>query len=89
LLGFLLEWPTLLTVLMLPVLLVMYARLARGEEHEMQERFGNEWDLYSENTPAFIPRLRRSSPEMSVTRRRMVISLVGRQSVVACRQPPS
>jgi protein-S-isoprenylcysteine O-methyltransferase Ste14 len=69
LLGFLLQWPTLLTVLMFPVLLVMYARLARAEEHEMHEQFGNEWDVYAENTAAFIPRLRRPSPDEPLTPR--------------------
>ena len=30
--GFLLQWPTLLTLVMFPVLVVMYVRLARIEE---------------------------------------------------------
>ena len=36
LLGFLLQWPTLLTLLMFPVLLLMYGRLSITEEREMQ-----------------------------------------------------
>lgn len=54
--GFLLQWPTLLTVLMFPVLVAMYVRLARIEEREMRERFGAEYDAYAARTPAFLPR---------------------------------
>lgn len=32
--GFLLQWPTILTVPMFPILVVMYAHLARAEERE-------------------------------------------------------
>ena len=55
-LGFLLQWPTLLTLLMFPVLVVMYVRLARQEERSVRARFGNEWDLYEARAPAFFPR---------------------------------
>lgn len=54
--GFLLQWPTLLTLLMFPVLVVMYARLAMTEEQQVRERFGAEWDNYAARTPRFIPR---------------------------------
>jgi protein-S-isoprenylcysteine O-methyltransferase Ste14 len=57
LLGFLLQWPTLLTLLMFPVLLVMYGRLAATEEREMQTRFGTVFEHYAAQTPRFIPRL--------------------------------
>jgi protein-S-isoprenylcysteine O-methyltransferase Ste14 len=60
-LGFLLQWPTLLTVLMFPVLVLMYGRLARVEEREVREEFGSEWDVYAAKTPAFIPRLNSPS----------------------------
>ena len=59
LLGFLLQWPTLLTLLMFPVLLVMYARLAINEEAEMQQRFGAAFDAYAARTPRFVPSWRR------------------------------
>ncbi|MBN8492126.1 MAG: isoprenylcysteine carboxylmethyltransferase family protein [Burkholderiales bacterium] len=55
LLGFLLQWPTLLTLLMFPVLVVMYARLATSEEAEMRARFGAAWEAYAARTPRFIP----------------------------------
>src|SRR5262249_34373934 len=57
-LGFLFQWPTLLTLLMFPLLTTMYACLARREEHETRERFGSAWDEYAAHTPPFFPRLR-------------------------------
>jgi protein-S-isoprenylcysteine O-methyltransferase Ste14 len=58
LLGFLLQWPTLLTLVMFPILMAMYGRLAVTEEREMRERFGAEFDAYAARTPRFIPALR-------------------------------
>jgi protein-S-isoprenylcysteine O-methyltransferase Ste14 len=55
-LGFLVQWPTLVTLIMFPVLTYMYARLAKGEEREAQEQFGDQYRRYAERTPAFIPR---------------------------------
>ncbi len=60
--GFLLQWPTLLTLLMFPVLVVMYVRLARREEREVRAEFGSEYDRYAARVPAFIPRRSRSEP---------------------------
>ena len=63
--AFLLQWPTLLTVLMFPVLMVMYARLARREEREVAARFGDEYVRYARRTPAYFPRLRGLSEQRS------------------------
>ncbi len=60
LVGFLLQWPTLLTLLMFPVLLFMYARLAITEEAEMRKRFGAEFDAYAARTPRFLPSFRKA-----------------------------
>jgi methanethiol S-methyltransferase len=62
--GFLAQWPTLLTLIMFPVLVVMYVRLARHEERDALTAFGDEYREYMAATPAFIPRLRseRSLP---------------------------
>jgi protein-S-isoprenylcysteine O-methyltransferase Ste14 len=57
--GFLLQWPTLLTLLMFPVLVAMYVRLARAEEREALLAFGDEYRRYQATTPAWRPRLRR------------------------------
>lgn len=58
LVGFLLEWPTLLTLLMFPVLVVMYTRLARLEEREVRGQ-QPAYEEYAARVPAFIPRLTR------------------------------
>lgn len=57
-LGFLVQWPTLLTLVMFPILVVMYVRLARREEREVLTAFGETYARYAANTPAFFPRLR-------------------------------
>ena len=55
--GFLLQWPTLLTLAMFPLLVWMYVRLARSEEHEAVVEFGDAYLRYAAATPAFIPRV--------------------------------
>jgi protein-S-isoprenylcysteine O-methyltransferase Ste14 len=55
--GFLLQWPTLLTLAMFPILVFMYVRLARIEEREALEEFGADYEEYMADVPAFIPRL--------------------------------
>ena len=57
LLGFLLQWPTLLTLAMFPILLVMYWRLAITEETQMRKRFGAQYEAYAARTPRFVPSL--------------------------------
>lgn len=57
-LGFLLQWPTLLTLAMFPVLVVMYVRLSRAEERDSEKAFGQVWLDYASCTPAFFPRKR-------------------------------
>lgn len=56
-LGFLAQWPTLLTLAMFPVLAWMYARLAHAEEAEVRRRFGEDYDAYAQHVPAFVPRM--------------------------------
>ena len=57
--GFLLQWPTMLTLAMFPVLTVMYIRLARTEEQDAKGEFGDAYDRYASEVPGFIPRLSR------------------------------
>jgi protein-S-isoprenylcysteine O-methyltransferase Ste14 len=54
--GFLIQWPTLITLAMFPVLVTMYVRLARREERESLAAFAEEYARYAAATPAFIPR---------------------------------
>ena len=56
--GFLLQWPTILTLAMFPLLVWMYVRLAHTEEHEAHETFGNAYRRYVQRVPGFIPRFR-------------------------------
>jgi len=57
--GFLLQWPTLLTLLMFPVLVAMYVRLARAEEREALATFGDAYRRYMATTPGWLPRFAR------------------------------
>lgn len=56
--GFLLQWPTLITLVLYPVMLVAYARLARREERDSLQHFGPEYATYMRDVPAFVPRRR-------------------------------
>jgi methanethiol S-methyltransferase len=57
--GFLLQWPTILTLVMFPILAWMYVRLARSEEREVMAEFGDAYRRYADRTPAFLPKLSR------------------------------
>ncbi|MBI2751920.1 MAG: isoprenylcysteine carboxylmethyltransferase family protein [Betaproteobacteria bacterium] len=57
--GFLLQWPTLLTLVMFPALVFMYVRLARKEEQDAIAEFGEEYRNYMQTVPAFFPHLTR------------------------------
>lgn len=53
--GFLIQWPTLPTVVLFPILVVTYYRLARREEVEMTERLGERYATYRARTPMLLP----------------------------------
>lgn len=55
--GFNVQWPTILTLFMAPVLIVMYVRLARREDRELASRFGHRFTAYASRVPGFWPRL--------------------------------
>jgi protein-S-isoprenylcysteine O-methyltransferase Ste14 len=59
--GFLLQWPTLLTLIMFPILVFMYRRLARREEREALSGLGEDYRSYSSRTPAFVPHFGNTS----------------------------
>lgn len=63
--GFLLQWPTLLTLAMFPVLTVMYVRLARGEEKDAIAEFGDAYRRYAAEVPGFIPSFSRLRGQQS------------------------
>ncbi len=58
-LGWLLHWPTVLTLLLWPILAMAYVWLARREEQELASAFGDAYRGYSERTPRFFPLPRR------------------------------
>ncbi|MBF6613034.1 MAG: isoprenylcysteine carboxylmethyltransferase family protein [Chloroflexi bacterium] len=63
--GFLLQWPTILTLLMFPILVTMYVRLARREERDALREFGDEYVAYAQITPSFFPKFRSNRYESS------------------------
>jgi protein-S-isoprenylcysteine O-methyltransferase Ste14 len=55
--GFLLQWPTLVTLAMFPILVYMYVRLARREERDALAEFGEQYRSYMQAVPRFFPEL--------------------------------
>lgn len=55
--AFLIMWPTILTLILAPLLIGRYIVLAREEDRELEKEFGEEFRRYRENVPAFIPKL--------------------------------
>ena len=54
--GFLLQWPTLPTLVLFPVMIYLYRRLAIGEEREVASELPDLWPPYAVITPRFVPR---------------------------------
>ncbi len=59
--GMLIQWPTIITAAMWPILMFMYYRLARREEKEIEDRFGDQYVTYRQQVPMFWPRMVTSS----------------------------
>ena len=57
--GFLLQWPTFITLVMFPSPAAVYVRLAHREELEAAKEFGDVWTRYAAVTPRWFPRLAR------------------------------
>ena len=58
--GFLLQWPTLLTLIMFPILVFMYVRLAKYEEKLAVIEFGDVYRTYAAHTPGFFPKIAKA-----------------------------
>ncbi len=54
--GLMIQWPTLVTLLLWPIMIVVYYRLAMREERRMLELFGERYLEYRKSVPAFLPR---------------------------------
>lgn len=50
------HWPTIVSVAAFPVIVLAYTLLARKEERQMLEKFGDEYREYQRRVPMFIPR---------------------------------
>lgn len=59
--GFLFQWPTILTLAMYPILVVMYWRLALSEEKEVKAELGDVYREYAAQVPRFVPKWRVES----------------------------
>jgi protein-S-isoprenylcysteine O-methyltransferase Ste14 len=55
--GMLVEWMTLPLLLMFPIIIMMYVKLAKREEIDMVEEFGEDYKRYMEQTKMFIPKI--------------------------------
>jgi protein-S-isoprenylcysteine O-methyltransferase Ste14 len=53
--GWLLHWETTLTLLMYPILAIMYYLLALKEDRDLKNEFGDEYKVYAQKTPCFCP----------------------------------
>jgi methanethiol S-methyltransferase len=60
--GFLIQWPTLITLLMAPILIIRYIRLAKREEAAAMRRFPQEYRAYMARVPAWMPALTGGRP---------------------------
>ena len=54
--GWLLHWPTLLTLILFPILLIVYYRLSVSEDRVLAQSFGEAFETYRRKTPRFVPR---------------------------------
>lgn len=50
------HWPTIVSVVALPIIVGAYTWLARKEERQMLRTFGDEYRRYQRRVPMFIPR---------------------------------
>lgn len=64
--GFLIQWPTLITLIMWPFLVASYYRLARTEEKLAGEKFGLEYLEYKKRVPMFLPSLKKRRGDVNV-----------------------
>jgi protein-S-isoprenylcysteine O-methyltransferase Ste14 len=54
--GFLFQCPSVITLVMFPILVYMYMRLAQRQEQDSLAQFGEAYLGYMQRVPAFVPR---------------------------------
>jgi methanethiol S-methyltransferase len=64
-LGMAIMWTTVFTLILWPFFVLLYYRLAKQEEKEVEEQFGEEYREYKRTVPMFLPRLRHSAKQIS------------------------
>lgn len=52
--GWVIGWPTVLTLLLFPVLVIAYIHLARVERRDMREAYGDAYESYAADTPLIL-----------------------------------
>ncbi|MEM3522487.1 MAG: NnrU family protein [Candidatus Bathyarchaeia archaeon] len=55
--AFLIQWPTIPTLIMFPILVVAYYHLAKEEEKELVKKYGERYLKYQKEVPMLLPRL--------------------------------
>jgi len=55
--GFLLQWPTLPSIILAPVLFYVYTQLAKSEEQNIRQEIGEIYEKYAQTVPTFFPPL--------------------------------
>lgn len=69
--GMLVQWPTLITLVMWPILMYAYYRLAMREEKAVEAQFGEAYRQYKARVPAFIPRFQKPGDLQKLTKNRV------------------
>lgn len=54
--GQLIHWPTIPTLVLFPLIVWAYYRLARREEQQMLDKYGQPYAIYRQQVPMFIPK---------------------------------
>lgn len=60
-LGFMVQWPTLATLILWPFVIWMYVRLARQEEQDVLAQHPDAYREYAARTPMFFSRILRTT----------------------------
>lgn len=68
--SFLLQWPTITTLIMVPFLIWLYNHLAKKEEKNMVKEFGDEYVNYIKSTRRFLPSVKHWKE--IITRRKII-----------------
>lgn len=55
------HWPTIISVVMFPIIVGAYVKLAKKEEKQMLDQFGERYRAYLRSVPMFVPDLKKLS----------------------------